>query len=473
MKVTDVHFSLILRSKLKDIYRNMAKAIRIRKGCDIRLQGEAEKTLEMPARAEVFAIKPTDFHGLVPKLVVREGDQVKAGDALFYDKYNDAIKYNAPVSGVVKAIVRGEKRRILEVQIQADSITQFRDFGARAAKGANREELIQHLLEGGIWPVIEQRPFSVVANPEDLPRDIFVTGFDSSPLAPDADFVMEGSEAEFQEGIDALNVLAGDKKVHLTYKKGTSKLTVIQNAELHEVSGPHPAGNVGVQIHQIAPMSKGEVLWTLRAQDVVNMGRFLKTGKMDLQRVVAITGSEVTAPKYVKVTVGTCVSTLLEGKVTEGNNRVISGNVLTGDKIAADGYLGFYHHQITVIPEGDEPLFFLTEGWLAPGLKDFSLSHAFPTWIMPKTKKFKLTTNQHGEDRAFVVTGQYEKVFPFDIYPVQLVKSIIVNDIDAMEKLGIYEVAPEDFALCEYSCTSKINVQSIVRQGLDVIKEEC
>jgi Na+-transporting NADH:ubiquinone oxidoreductase subunit A len=175
----------------------------------------------------------------------------------------------------------------------------------------------------------------------------------------------------------------------------------------------------------------------------------------------------------VKVTVGTCVSTLLEGKLSEGNNRVISGNVLTGDKIAANGYLGFYHHQITVIPEGDEPLFFLTDGWLAPGLKEFSLSHAFPTWIMPKAKKFKLTTNQHGEDRAFVVTGQYEKVFPFDIYPVQLVKSIIVNDIDAMEKLGIYEVAPEDFALCEYSCTSKINVQSIVRQGLDVIKEEC
>ncbi len=427
----------------------------------------------MPSKAEVFAIKPTDFHGLVPKLVVREGDQVKAGDVLFYDKYNDAIKYNAPVSGVVKAVVRGEKRRILEVQIQADSTTQFKDFGARAAKGAKREDLIQHLLEGGLWPVIEQRPFSIVANPEDKPRDIFVTGFDSSPLAPDADFVLDGSEAEFQEGMDALNVLAGDQKVHLSYKKGTSKLTAIQNAELHEVSGPHPAGNVGVQIHAIKPLNKGEVVWTLRAQDVVNIGRFLKTGKFDLQRVVAITGSEVTDRKYVKVTVGTNVANILKGKLTDGNNRVISGNVLTGDKIGQDGFLGFYHHQITVIPEGDEPLFFLTEGWLAPGLNDFSLSHAFPTWLMPKSKKFKLTTNQHGEDRAFVVTGQYEKVFPFDIYPVQLVKSIIVNDIDAMEKLGIYEVAPEDFALCEYSCTSKINVQSIVRQGLDVIKEEC
>ncbi|MDG1262732.1 MAG: Na(+)-translocating NADH-quinone reductase subunit A [Flavobacteriales bacterium] len=451
----------------------MAKAIRIRKGCDIRLEGEAEKTLGSAAKAAVFAIKPTDFHGLVPKLVVREGDQVQAGDTLFFDKYNDVIKYNATVSGVVKAIVRGEKRRILEVQIQADSTNQFKDFGARSAKGAKREELIKHLLEGGLWPVIEQRPFSIVANPEDMPRDIFVSGFDSSPLAPDADFVMEGNEVEFQEGMDALSVLAGGKNVHLSYKKGTSKLTAIQNADLHEVSGPHPAGNVGVQIHSVQPMNKGEVIWTVRAQDVVNIGRFLKTGKFDMQRVVALTGSEVQDRKYFNVTVGTSVASMLANNTSEGNNRVISGNVLTGEKIAADGYLGFYHQQLTVIPEGDEPLFLLTDGWLAPGLKDFSLSRAFPTWIMPKSKKFKLTTNQHGEDRAFVVTGQYEKVFPFDIYPVQLVKSIITNDIDAMEKLGIYEVAPEDFALCEYACTSKINVQSIVRQGLDVIKEEC
>lgn len=449
----------------------MANAIKIRKGTDIRLIGEAEKKVETLKPASVLAIKPTDFHSLTPKLVVREGDSVKAGDPLFYDKYNEAVQFASPVSGSVKAIVRGEKRRVLAVEIANDMSNASKDFGAFDLK-ASREDLMKHLLSSGMWPLIGQRPFSIVARPGQKPKSIFISGFDSAPLAPDPDFVMEGQMEDFQNGVEALRVLAAGKPVHLCYKKGSSAFTKVQGVELHEVSGPHPAGNVGVQIHHIDPINKGEVVWTVQAQDVANMGRFLRTGKFDLQRVVALTGSEVNSPRYMRVTVGSPIQAITDGNINTGNVRVISGNVLTGDKLGAGDYLGFYHHQVTAIPEGDEPKFLLTEGWLSPGLSKFSVSQAYPTWLLPKSKKFKLDTNSNGEDRAFVVTGQYEKVFPFDIYPVQLVKSIIVNDIDMMEKLGIYEVAPEDFALCEFACTSKINVQTIVREGLDTILEE-
>ncbi|MCH2197861.1 MAG: Na(+)-translocating NADH-quinone reductase subunit A [Flavobacteriales bacterium] len=449
----------------------MAKAIRIRKGSDIRLLGVADKTLENPARTDLYAVKPTDFHGLTPKLVAREGDRVKAGDVLFFDKYNDSIKYNAPVSGTVDEVVRGEKRRILEVRIKADAQNEFKDFGAKSASSMSATDLRAHLLEGGCWPLIQQRPFAIVANPESTPKSIFVAGFDSSPLAPDGDFVMEGEADNFKEGLAALKVLADGKPVHLGVRPDSKAFNGV-DAQVHHVSGPHPAGNPGVQIHHIDPINKGEVVWTIAAQDVANIGRFLRTGKFDMQRVVALTGAQVNQPKYYRVTVGANVSSMLKGQIKDDNTRVISGNVLTGDHITTDGFLGYYHHQITAIPEGKEPKFMLTDGWLSPGLKKFSLSHAYPTWLMPKSKRFNLDTNSNGEDRAFVVTGQYEKVFPFDIYPVQLVKSIIVNDIDSMEKLGIYEVAPEDFALCEYACTSKIEVQDIVREGLDTIMKE-
>jgi Na+-transporting NADH:ubiquinone oxidoreductase subunit A len=238
------------------------------------------------------------------------------------------------------------------------------------------------------------------------------------------------------------------------------------------VSGPHPAGNVGVQIHHIAPINKGETVWTINPQDVANNGRFLRTGKFDIRRVVALTGSEVNKPRYFNVTIGTSMESIVKGNIKDGDVRIISGNVLCGDAVEPNNYLGFYHHQVTVIPEGHAPKFFLTDGWLSPGLNRASLSQAYPAWLLGGKKEFEVDTNNNGEDRAFVVTGQYERVFPFDIYPVHLVKAIMVNDIDQMEKLGIYEVAPEDFALCEFSCTSKINVQDIVRQGLDTIMEE-
>jgi Na+-transporting NADH:ubiquinone oxidoreductase subunit A len=451
----------------------MSKAIRIRKGSDIRLVGVAEKTLETPAKSEVFAVKPPDFHGLTPKLVAREGDKVKAGDTLFFDKYNEPVKFNAPVSGTVQEVLRGAKRRILEVRIKADANVEYKDFGAKDPGSMDAATLREHLLTGGMWPFFMQRPYNIIARPDSTPKAIFISGFDSAPLAPDEDFVMEHMKEDFKAGIKALTVLSEGKPVHLGVRKGSSAYNDIDGVVKHDVSGPHPAGNVGVQIHHVDPINKGEVVWTIKPQDVANIGRFLTTGKFDLQRIVALAGSEVNQPKYYKVTVGTNVSVMTKGNLKEEKKRMISGNPLTGERIAEDGFLGYYDHQLSVLPEGDEPKFFLTEGWLSPGLnkKTFSLSKAYPTWLLGK-RRYDLDTNANGEPRAFVVTGQYEKVFPFDIYPVQLVKAIMVNDIDSMEKLGIYEVAPEDFALCEYACTSKINVQNIVREGLDTIREE-
>ena len=463
--------SLILRLKSNAYLQIMSKAIKIRKGVDIRLIGEAVPTVETPEFSSVFAIKPPDFHGVVPRLLVKEGDSVKAGDPLFFEKTNEHIKFCSPVSGEVAEVVRGAKRRILEIRILADKQREFRDFGAKNTSSMSKEELRAHLLEGGMWPFLRQRPFDVMADPSINPKAIFISGFDSAPLAPDVEIVMKDKMADFQVGVDALKKLIGDNPVHISHKAGSSVYGNIRGAELHSVSGPHPAGNVGVQIHHIDPINKGETVWSIAPQDVVNIGRFLSTGKFDLQHTIAVTGANAKKPHYYNVVLGANLKELVESQVSEPNTRIISGNVLTGDQIPADGFLGYFHQQVTMIPEGNEPKFLLTEGWLAPGFDKFSVSHAYPTWLTGN-KKFDLDTNQNGEERAFVVTGQYEKVFPFDIYPVQLVKSIITNDIDRMEKLGIYEVAPEDFALCEYVCTSKIDVQHIVREGLDQLKKE-
>ncbi len=448
----------------------MSKSIRIRKGLDIRLAGEAEKVLVQTDPAKVVAIKPTDFHGLVPKVLVKPGDQVKAGTALFADKYNDRILFTSPVSGEVVDVVRGEKRKVLEVRVLADSQQQCEDFGAGDASGMNRETVIQKLLASGVWAALRQRPFDVVADPAQTPKHIFISCFDTNPLAPDQDFVVRNQGEDLQAGLDALAKLTSGK-VNLVVG-GNTKAREFLDAKgvvRHTVSGPHPAGNVGVQIHHISPINKGEVVWTCGVQDVLMIGRLFRTGKLDASRVVAVTGSEAKQPKYYRSIIGAPVKDII-GVPGEGV-RIISGNVLTGDRVGAEGTLGYYHTQLTLIPEGDEPKFFITEGWASPGFDKFSASRSFPAWLMPG-KKFVMDSSQNGEERAFVMSGQYEQVFPFDIYPVHLLKSILANDIEQMEKLGLYEVAPEDFALCEFVCTSKINSQSIVRQGLDALKKE-
>ncbi|MBU3658355.1 MAG: Na(+)-translocating NADH-quinone reductase subunit A [Flavobacteriales bacterium] len=451
----------------------MSKTVSIRKGLDIRLEGEAAKNISSLPLSPTICISPLDFHGLNPKLVVKEGDAVKAGDAIFFDKANESVMYCTTASGIVKAIVRGEKRRILQVLIETGAEQVYRQSDPINVASASADEVKAKMLANGLWSLVKQRPLDVVADPNQNPKAIFVTAFDSSPLAPDFNFVLEGREKDLQAGLLALTKLTSGK-VHFNINPNqSSALSGVSGVEINKFSGKHPAGNVGTQIHHIDPVNKGEFVWTLNAIDVAIIGHFFNTGKFDLTRTIALTGSEVSNPQYYKVLPGTSMETIVNGKVKGNHVRYISGNVLTGDKKALNEYLGYYHNQVTVIPEGDQYKFFLTTGWLGLGFDKFSNSRLFPTFLMPKSKKFVLDTNTNGEERAFVVTGELDRVFPFDILPMQLVKAAITNDIDGMENLGIYEVAPEDFALCEYVCTTKIDIQDKIRQGLDVIAKEC
>ena len=450
----------------------MSQTINIRKGLDINMKGKAEKVLVEGSKSKLFSIQPPNFTGLTPKLVVKVGDQVKAGSPIFFDKYRDSIQYVSPTSGVIKDIVRGAKRRIMEVVIEADSETTYLEAEVKDVLKLDRDAVKSLMLSSGLWPFLRMRPIDIVANPKDTPKSIFISSFDSNPLAPDNNFILDGKEAAFNAGIEMLNKLT-DGTVHLQTRNDSN--SVFKNAkgvQVNVVKGAHPAGNVGVQMHHIDPINKGEIVWYINPQDVLILGRYALTGKYDATKIVAVTGENISERKYVKTIIGSSINSILKSDVEE-NSRVISGNSLTGSQVQKDNYLSFYDSQITVLPEGDNYKFFLTDGWLSTGFKRFSASRAYPTWMMPKSKEFGLDTNINGEERAFVMTGQYEKVFPFDIYPVYLIKSILSNDIERMENLGIYEVAPEDFALCEFVCTSKINVQQIVRDGLDMIYDEC
>ncbi|PWL30461.1 MAG: NADH:ubiquinone reductase (Na(+)-transporting) subunit A [Fluviicola sp. XM-24bin1] len=452
----------------------MSKTVKLRKGLDIRLLGAANKVKTDVPMPKVVSIKPTDFHGLIPKMLVKEGEAVTAGQPIFQDKYEEVIKYVSPVNGTLKAIVRGAKRRIMEVQIDVSESQDFAGGTAIDVPGMSGDQVKETMLSAGLWPFVKQRPIDVVADPNQTPKAIFVSAFDSAPLAPDFDFVLHGKEKEFQAGMDALAKLT-EGKVHLTLNgkaPADATFTGAQGVQINKISGKHPAGNVGTQIHHIDPINKGEFVWTVNAQDVAIIGRYFLSGKFIPKRTIALTGSEVKDPNYMDVIIGTNIADIVKDRFTSDNVRIISGNVLTGTKIEADGYLGYYDNQITVIPEGNQLKFVLTKGWLGPGFDKFSNSRLFPTFLTG-SKKFRLDTNLNGEERAFVVTGELEKVFPFDILPMQLIKAAITDDIDNMEALGIYEVAPEDFALCEYVCTTKINIQDKIRTGLDLIQEEC
>lgn len=448
----------------------MSKTITIKQGLNINLLGEAEKTIT-EVEAGYYAIKPIDFHGVFPKLLVHEGDAVKAGTQIFYDKYRDNIKFSSPVSGTVKEIRRGAKRLLLEVTIQADAEQEFVDFGKADPNTLSREQIIEKLLESGLWPMIRQRPYTTIANPEEKPKSIFISGFDSAPLAPDYDLIVHGHGDAFQTGIDAIRKLTeGTVHLNLPAREAKSKVfTNSKNVQINFFKGPHPAGNVGVQINKLDPINKGEVVWHLRPHEVLAIGRFFLEGRFNPERVIALTGSEVESPKYYKTKIGASLADLINGNIKPGNVRYISGNALTGRKIDKNGFVGFYDSQVTVLPEGD---YYEMFGWALPGIGKFSFSKSFPTFLNGKNKKYRLDTNYHGGERAFVMTGEMEKVFPFDIYPMQLIKSIIVEDIDAMEKLGIYEVDEEDFALVEYIDTSKTEIQHIVRKGIDMMRKE-
>ena len=448
----------------------MSQSVRIRRGLNINLLGEADKVYASVKNHNIYAIKPTDFHGLTPKLSAKVGDKVLAGSVIFFDKYNERIKFCSPVSGTVKDIVRGEKRRILEVIIESDNEQKYESHSPLNVKNANREQLIDHMLSNGVWPFIRQKPYDIIANPSDMPKAIFISAFKSGPLAIDNDFALYGMDDLFQSGLDIITKLTNGK-THLNLDGNTNSSKVFSEAkgvEINSFSGPHPAGNVGVQIHHINPINKGDIVWYLEPQDVIVIARLFNEGKYDVSRIISLCGSEVSKPRYYRTISGTCVSNLIDDNVENDNNRVICGDVLSGTKIDKNGYLGFYDTQLTVIKEGNEQEFL---GWALPGFNKFSMSKSYFSWLFPK-RKYDIDTNMRGEERAYVVTGQYEKVFPMDIYPLQLIKAVMIEDIELMENLGIYEVAPEDFALCEFVCTSKMEVQKIIREGLDLVRKE-
>ena len=432
--------------------------------------GEAEKTIENAIISNFYAVRPDDFHSIIPKLVAKEGAKIKAGETLFYNKDNEAMKFVSPVSGEVTEVQRGPRRRIESIKITADKEQSYLDHG-KFDIAADGETIKAHLLASGCWAFIKQRPYDVVAKPSLTPKGIFISGYASAPLAADLDFTLKGKEAELQAAVTALSKLTSGS-VHISVgKASTSPLAELHDATIHKVSGPHPSGNVGTLINKIDPINKGETVWTVNAQDLVIIGELLLTGKFNAERIVALAGSSVKKPRYFRTKLGSEVSTMIyDNGVEQGSNdRIISGNVLSGKEVKPDGYLDYYSNVITIIPEGDDYEFF---GWNKPVFDKISPSRALTfSWLTPN-KKYDLNTNTNGEHRAFVVTGSYEEVFPLDIYPLQILKACMYQDLDEMENLGMYEVAPEDFALTEFICVSKQPHQKIIREGLDLMLKE-
>lgn len=445
----------------------MIKVYKIKQGLDIKLKGKAESIIKQEqVVVNEYALKPTDFPGLTPRVVVREGDSVKAGTPLFYDKYQEKVKFVSPVSGIVKEVRRGERRKVLEVIITPDE-KAFTYETFEADEKASPEEIKEVMLKAGIFPSIKQRPYDVIANPEETPRAIFVSTFDTAPLGLDYDFIIRRELDSFKAGLRVLSKLA---PLYVNLRDVSDKdMTEGIEATVSVFKGKHPASNVGVQINKIAPINKGETIWTIAPQDVIILGRLFLEKKYDARIVVALSGSEVIHPIYYSLYKGVNVQGVLKGNLKDEQVvRVISGNTLVGTKIEENGFLGFYDNQLTVIPEGAEYEFL---GWIRPGFGKMSVSRSFFSWLVPN-RKYNLSANTRGEERAFVMSGEYERVFPMDIMPVQLLKAILAKDIDKMEQLGIYDVAPEDFSLCEFVCTSKIESQRIVREGLDYLRNE-
>ena len=480
----------------------MPETITIRKGLDIPISGAAELRLTDARSITTYAVKPTDFVGLTPRLLVEEGQAVLKGDALFVDKHDERIRFTSPVDGHVKAIVRGEKRKMLEVVVEAD----FKSAGSAGSDCKSSptppmqiaDEIKEAMLRWGLWPMLRQRPFGIIANPDDKPKAIFVSAFSSAPLAPDYDFVMQGKENLLVKGLEALTKLT-EGKVHICFRPNQRLSQQLNNStnnqfNIHFIKGPHPSGNIGTQIAHIDPINKGEVVWTMNLQDVAVLGELVTTGNYNPEKVIAVAGPNIKNPHYYRVKPGVCMAEITKSQLlnneypkmdandTEKKNRIISGDILSGTQIATDGFLGAYDDLVSILPEGD---YYDFMGWMMPGFKKFSFSRTFLSGFMPKStfkpmginlprfeNLWKFDTNTHGDVRPLVFTGNFERVFPFDIYPTQLIKACIIGDIELMENLGIYEVEPEDFALCEFIDTSKTDIQTIVREALEKLRKE-
>lgn len=446
----------------------MSKDIKVKKGFDLRLKGEAEKILEDAPRSKTYAIKPPDFHSVVPKMVVKkEGEKLLAGDEIFFSKYNDKLRFTAPVSGTLKKIVRGAQRKVLEVVIEADSENSYKNFGSLNAATADAESVREKIFKSGCGAFIKQRPYDIVANPEDTPKAIYISTFNSAPLAPDVEFALKNKQEAFQEGINALAKLTSGKVYLAVEKNATSYFKDTKGVEILSVSGPHPAGNVSVHIQNTEPINIGEKVWTVQPEDVAVIGNLFLTGNFIAERTVAVVGSEAKNRKYYKTFVGANSADLI-GTVSE-NTRIISGDVYTGQQLSNNQYIGFYNNMLTLIPEGNDYRLF---GWMPFTYNAIpSMSHTSFSWLNRK-KKHVVNTNMNGEERALVVSGEMERVMPLDIYPMQLIKACMTGNVEQMENLGIYEVAPEDFALIDYTNTSKLEAQEVIRLGLDLMITE-
>ncbi len=443
---------------------NMSKDIHIKRGLSISLQGESIKNISNYNRPTKFTVQPTDFYNLTPKLNVKVGDSVLGGDILFFDKNQEQIKFTTPTSGKVIAINRGAKRKILSVEIMASDKVEFKDFGKADIASLNRDQIKGLLLNSGCWPYLKQRPYDIIANPSDVPKDIFISAYNTAPLGADYGFILKDKKEAFQAGVTALSKLTSGKVNIGIGSKDADFFNNISDAQAYLVKGKHPAGNVSFQIAKINPINQGDRIWVINPQDVAIIGNLFLTGQYKADRIVALAGTGVTDPQYYNLTSGQSLE-----KLNKGNFRIILGDVLTGSKIKADGYLGFYTNLISVIPEGNHYDFL---GWHPfTSNNKLSLSRTFFSWLTPN-KKYNLDTNLNGEERALVVTGEMEKVFPMDIYPLQLIKAAMVEDVERMENLGIYEVAPEDFALIDFTNTSKLEAQILIREALDVMIKE-
>lgn len=440
----------------------MAKVIKLRKGLDVNLKGKAAKETASVDCPGEYALCPDDFTGLKPKVVVKEGDAVKAGDALFVDKLHPEVCFVSPVSGTVSLVERGDRRKLLSVRVKCDMKFESKTFKTYG-------DVKALMMESGLFGMIRQRPYDTVANPDDAPKAIHVSAFNSMPLAQDFEYVLKGQETEFQAGLTALSKIA-PVNLGVSSKQSAKALTEAKNCNVYVFDGPAPAGNVGVQINHINPVNKGEVVWTLGAEDVIMLGRLMKTGKVDFTRTIALAGSEVKSPKYYKMKVGQKLSTLLAGQVEGEDIRIINGNPMTGVQTTKDAYLAAHATEVTAIPEGahaDEML-----GWIMPRFSTFSTHRSYFSWLMGSKKEYVMDARIKGGERHMIMSGEYDKVFPMDIYAGYLIKAIIAGDIDRQEALGIYEVAPEDFAIAEFVCSSKMELQRIVREGLDILRKE-
>ena len=447
----------------------MANVIKLRKGLDINLKGKAAEELVTVKEPGFYALVPDDFPGVTPKVVVKEQEYVMAGGPLFIDKNHPEVKFVSPVSGVVTSVERGARRKVMNIVVEAAAEQDYEEFGKQDVARMNADRVKELLLQSGMFAFIKQRPYDVIADPAVAPRAIFVSAFDSNPLAPEFEFALKGEETNFQTGLDALAKIA-KTYLGISVKQKSAALTQAKNVTITAFDGPNPAGNVGVQINRIAPVVKGETVWTIDPQAVIFIGRLMNTGRVDMTRTVAVTGSEVLKPAYTKLRVGALLTSVFAGNVTKDKElRYISGNVLTGKQVSPNGFLGTFHSQVSVIPEGNDIHEML--GWIMPRFNQFSVNHSYFSWLLGK-KEYTIDARIKGGERHMIMSGEYDKVFPMDILPEFLIKAIIAGDIDRMEALGIYEVAPEDFALCEFVDSSKLELQRIVRAGLDMLRAE-